>query len=83
MDERTVPLLEGGTTGGWAPRHAQPPLDPLLRKEGKPEPLGVRKTLKHTPNTKRAGHPPLGVVTLTPERSTVGVCTRYPGIRPE
>ena len=49
MDERTVPPLEGGTAGGWLPRHAQPPLNPLLRKEGKPVPLGIRKNLTGTP----------------------------------
>ncbi len=31
-----------------APRHAQPPLNPLLREEGKPQPLGVRKNPTHT-----------------------------------
>ena len=49
MDEDTVPPYEGGTTGGSPPRHAQPPLNPLLPKEGKLGPLAQRKKLTRTP----------------------------------
>ena len=50
----TVPPYEGGTTGGAPPHQAQPPLNPLLRKEGKLEPLVLCKSLTHTQLDRRS-----------------------------
>ncbi len=47
MDECLVPPLEGGPQGGQPMGSPQPPLYPLLQKEGNPDP-GLREPLTLT-----------------------------------